>query len=118
MPTICTLDGVKHFTRDYLDEVYLWYREIPLIDPAPYTNIGQYFHDLLTPALDPNGQRKDRFSFIVTSAGRRQPAVRRQHQLWRAMGTRWPGPRSAPPSSRLVHRRRPPDWRAAPSWCR
>lgn len=63
----CTLDGVKHFTRDYLDEVYLWYREIPLIDPTPYTNIALYFHDLLTPALDPNGQRKDRFSFVVTS---------------------------------------------------
>ena len=65
---VCTLDGIKHFTRDYLDEVYLWYREIPLIDPAPYTDIGRYFHDLLTPALDPNGQRKDRFSFIVTAA--------------------------------------------------
>ena len=29
---VCTLDGVKHFTRNYLDEVYLWYREIPPID--------------------------------------------------------------------------------------
>jgi carboxyl-terminal processing protease len=65
---VCTLDGVKHFTRDYLDEVYLWYREIPLIDPAPYTDIGRYFHALLTPALDANGQRKDRFSFIVNAA--------------------------------------------------
>ena len=65
---VCTLDGVKHFTRDYLDEVYLWYREIPLLDPAPYTNIGRYFHDLLTPALDASGQRKDRFSFIVNAA--------------------------------------------------
>ena len=51
-----------------MDEAYLWYREIPAIDPAPYTSIGRYFYDLLTPALDPNGQRKDRFSFIVTAA--------------------------------------------------
>jgi len=65
---VCTLDGVKHFTRNYMDEAYLWYREIPAIDPAPYTSIGRYFYDLLTPALDPNGQRKDRFSFIVNAA--------------------------------------------------
>jgi carboxyl-terminal processing protease len=65
---VCTPDGVKRFTRTYMDEAYLWYREIPAIDPAPYTNIGRYFYDLLTPALDPNGQRKDRFSFIVNAA--------------------------------------------------
>jgi hypothetical protein len=65
---ICTLDGVKHFTRAYLDEAYLWYREIPAIDPAPYTDIGRYFFDLLTPTLGPDGQRKDRFSFVVNAA--------------------------------------------------
>jgi carboxyl-terminal processing protease len=65
---ICTLDGIKRFTRAYLDETYLWYREIPSIDPAPYTNIGRYFFDLLTPALDSSGQRKDRFSFLALSA--------------------------------------------------
>jgi hypothetical protein len=65
---ICTPDGVKNFTRTYLNEVYLWYREIPVIDAAQYSNVGNYFYALLTPALDPNGQRKDRFSFIVTAA--------------------------------------------------
>jgi carboxyl-terminal processing protease len=64
---ICTLEGVKRFTRAYMDEAYLWYREIPAVDAAPYTDIGQYFHDLLTPALDSSGRRKDRFSFIATS---------------------------------------------------
>ena len=64
---ICTLDGASASPRAYMDEVYLWYREIPEIDPAPYTNIGRYFHDLLTPALDSSGQLKDRFSFIVTN---------------------------------------------------
>ena len=59
---------MKNFTRTYMDEVYLWYREIPVVDPAAYTDIGSYFYALLTPALDPNGQRKDRFSFIVTAA--------------------------------------------------
>jgi hypothetical protein len=39
----------------------------PSIDAAQYSSIGQYFYDLLTPALEPNGQRKDRFSFISTN---------------------------------------------------
>lgn len=65
---ICTAEGEKNFTRSYLEEVYLWYREIPLIDPAPYTDLARYFHDLLTPAVDASGQRKDRFSFVVTAA--------------------------------------------------
>jgi hypothetical protein len=64
---ICTPDGVKNFTRTYMNEAYLWYREIPVVDPAQYANVGSYFFALLTPALDPNGQRKDRFSFIVTA---------------------------------------------------
>ena len=64
---VCTMEGVKNFTRAYMDEAYLWYREIPPIDAAPYTSVGKYFYDLLTPALEASGQRKDRFSFIVTS---------------------------------------------------
>ena len=64
---VCTLEGVKSFTRSYMDEAYLWYREIPPINAAPYSSIGQYFYGLLTPALDASGQRKDRFSFIVTN---------------------------------------------------
>ena len=65
---ICTAEGKMLFTRTYLEEVYLWYREIRDIDASTYTSLGTYFYDLLTKALDPNGQLKDRFSFIVTSA--------------------------------------------------
>ena len=67
LANMCTLDGVRQFTHSYLDEVYLWYREIPDVNAASYTNIGVYFYDLLTKALDASGQPKDRFSFIVNS---------------------------------------------------
>src|SRR5512133_2063954 len=39
---ICTLDGVRHYTRNYLNEVYLWYRELRALDPLAYTDIGRY----------------------------------------------------------------------------
>jgi C-terminal processing protease CtpA/Prc len=65
---ICTLEGEKSFTRSYLDEVYLWYLDIPLLDPASYTDVTSYFYNLLSPAVDASGRYKDRFSFVVASA--------------------------------------------------
>jgi hypothetical protein len=46
----CAVDTQKSFVRAYLDEVYLWYREIPTVDPAPYTTVGQVadYFDALT----------------------------------------------------------------------
>src|SRR6476620_2601333 len=43
----CTLDTQKHFVRSYLDEVYLWYSEIPEIDASAYSTIPDYFNALL-----------------------------------------------------------------------
>jgi len=65
---ICTLDGEKQFTRAYLNEVYLWYSEMPVVDASTYTDVPSYFDSLLTPQRDAYGQYKDRFSFIVKSA--------------------------------------------------
>ncbi|ROZ62259.1 peptidase [Ramlibacter sp. WS9] len=65
---VCTADGMKAFTRAYLDEVYLWYGEIPAVNAASYSNLDDYFYALLTPQLDATGQLKDRFSFVVSSA--------------------------------------------------
>ena len=67
-----SLDDEKRWLRTYLDEIYLWYREIPGVDPAPYTAaaygssyaaLDGYFEALKTPALTASGKRKDRFSF-------------------------------------------------------
>lgn len=33
-----TLDIEKLWLRTYMDEIYLWYPEIPTVDPAPYTD--------------------------------------------------------------------------------
>jgi carboxyl-terminal processing protease len=64
---ICTPEGMKQFTRAYLDEVYLWYDEIPSVNAAAFSRLDEYFYSLLTPLRDSTGQYKDRFSFIVTT---------------------------------------------------
>src|SRR4051812_12736927 len=61
----CLLDTQKHFVRSYMDEVYLWYNEIPEVDPNAYSTIPDYFHALLVRTPDANGQPKDRFSAVI-----------------------------------------------------
>jgi carboxyl-terminal processing protease len=65
---MCTLEGEKQFTRAYLNEVYLWYSEMPQLNASLFNNVPDYFYSLLTPKRDATGQYKDRFSFIVTDA--------------------------------------------------
>ena len=62
---ICTLDTQKRFIRSYMDEVYLWYNEIPEVDASGYGNVSDYFHALLVKTLDANGQPRDRFSAVL-----------------------------------------------------
>ena len=64
----CTLEGQKRFIRAYMDEVYLWYNEIPEVNAAQYGNISDYFHALLVKTPDANGLPKDRFSAVLPEA--------------------------------------------------
>lgn len=48
----CSIDTQKKFVRSYLDEVYLWYDEIPSVDPARYTDVRDYFNALRVPQDD------------------------------------------------------------------
>ena len=65
LANVCTPTGEQRFVRSYLDEAYLWYREIPSIDASRYTSVASYFYALLVTSLDPNGLPKDQFSFVV-----------------------------------------------------
>jgi carboxyl-terminal processing protease len=58
-----TAQDQKTWVRSYMDEVYLWYRDIPNVDAARYSTPQSYFDALLvrTPTL--SGQPRDRFSF-------------------------------------------------------
>ena len=62
----CTLPSEKAFLRSYMDEVYLWYNEIPAVNPAEFNNIPAYMNALLVRTPDAAGLPKDRFSAVLT----------------------------------------------------
>jgi carboxyl-terminal processing protease len=58
-----TLADEKAWVRAWIDELYLWYREVPNPDPAPYPTAVAYFNVLKTSARTPSGALKDKFHF-------------------------------------------------------
>ena len=71
-----TLDRERRWVRSYMDEAYLWYREVPVVNTADanfnLTNVSlsldNYFEALKTRATTPSGKLKDEFSFTVPTA--------------------------------------------------
>lgn len=62
----------KAWLRDYFERQYLWFNEIPAVNPAlpafsresdVYASLDAYFDALRTPARTASGAAKDRFSF-------------------------------------------------------
>lgn len=52
----------NNYLRSWTNELYLWYDEVPDINPAGYTT-ANYFALLKTPAITPSGSPKDKFHF-------------------------------------------------------
>ena len=63
----CSADNQKSWLRSWTNDLYLWYREVPNVDPAGATPFD-YFMALKTPALTPSGNPKDRFHFTWPTA--------------------------------------------------
>ena len=57
------LDDEKSWLRSWSDETYLWYREIPDLNPDSYASMAAWFAAVKTPALALSGAPKDRFHF-------------------------------------------------------
>jgi hypothetical protein len=53
----------NNFLRSWSHDLYLWYRELPDLDPNSTTDVQSYFNQLKTTALTASGQPKDRFHF-------------------------------------------------------
>jgi carboxyl-terminal processing protease len=76
-----TLADEKSWIRAYMNERYLWYRDIPVLDAAaPRYNLSDtagkpqvvaslvnYFQDSRSPRLTASGNRVDQFSFMIDS---------------------------------------------------
>ncbi|MEG1328344.1 MAG: PDZ domain-containing protein, partial [Janthinobacterium sp.] len=57
------------WVRSWIDETYLWYREVPTTyQPQSFSTAKAYFDVLKTTATTASGQPKDRFHFTYTTA--------------------------------------------------
>ncbi len=57
----------KAWAQSYVWDTYLWYNELPDINPASYATPTDFFDDYQTYAKLPSGQYKDRFHFWYTT---------------------------------------------------
>ncbi len=62
-----TLDE-NNWLRSWSNELYLWYSEIPDVNPASYSTTAAYFDVLKTPATTSTGTPKDRFHFTYDTS--------------------------------------------------
>jgi carboxyl-terminal processing protease len=63
-----TTTDEKNFLRSWTNDTYLWYSEVPDLDPRTATAVLDYFDELKTPALTPSQHEKDRFHFTYGTA--------------------------------------------------
>jgi carboxyl-terminal processing protease len=57
----------NNWLRSWTDDLYLWYSEVPDLNPASYTT-ANYFPLLKTSALTPSGNPKDKFHFTYKTS--------------------------------------------------
>jgi carboxyl-terminal processing protease len=62
-----TLDQ-NNWLRSWTNELYLWYREVPDVDPGTYATSTAYFAILKTSATTSTGHPKDRFHFTYPTS--------------------------------------------------
>jgi C-terminal processing protease CtpA/Prc len=62
-----TVTDQNNFLRSWTNELYLWYSEVPDTNPMGVAT-ENYFDTLMTPALTPSGNPKDRFHFTFPTA--------------------------------------------------
>ncbi len=86
----------KHWLRSWSNETYLWYSELPDIDPASsqYPTAVDYFDVLKTSATTASGAPKDRFHFSRNTAEYQQQI---NSGASAGYGVRWRIIQSAPP---------------------
>lgn len=57
----------NNFLRSWSNDTYLWYKEIPDVNPANYKDTNEYFGLLRTTTITASGAPKDQFHFTYSS---------------------------------------------------
>ena len=58
----------NNFLRSWTNDTYLWYREVPDLDPRAYNDTEHFFDLLKTSDVTPGGTPKDKFHFLYSTA--------------------------------------------------
>lgn len=62
-----TLTDEKNWLRTWTNDLYLWYREVPAVDPNAYATAIDYFQALKTIGTNQTGTPKDKFHFTMST---------------------------------------------------
>ena len=75
-----TIETEKRWVRAHMDETYLFYKDVPVVDPARFTpaayegsvfnTLRAYFSALRTPKVTASGKDVDQFSFVAPTQTR------------------------------------------------
>jgi carboxyl-terminal processing protease len=93
-----TLEQEKAYLRSFVDETYLWYKDVPNINPLSYATPQTYFDALKTPAKTPSGRALDEFHWSVTEASFDQ----QEAGIEEGYGIQWATAKSSPPRDWVV----------------
>ncbi|MDB6063467.1 MAG: peptidase [Verrucomicrobiaceae bacterium] len=88
----------NNWLRSWTHELYLWYGEVPDLDPAAYTT-ANYFPLLKTSAKTTSGNSKDKFHFTYTTA---QWRALSQSGVEASYGAQWIITQPLPPRELLI----------------
>lgn len=93
-----TVEKEKAYLRSFVDETYLWYKEVPVLDPASYANPQKYFDDLKTSRKTASGRPVDEFHWSVTEESFNE----QEAGISEGYGIEWARAASAPPRNWVV----------------
>jgi hypothetical protein len=88
----------NNFLRSWTNEIYLWYREVPDLNPASAAT-ADYFNALKTSATTPSGNPKDRFHFTYPTT---EWVALSQSGVEAGYGAQWVITASRPPRQVVV----------------
>lgn len=88
-----SLEDEKNWLRSWVDETYLWYREVPNVNATAFGDTDSLFTALRTPVKVVSGRDKDEFHFSDTTAN----AEARRGGTSFGYGITWSAVRSTPP---------------------
>lgn len=87
--------------RSWIDDLYLWYNEVPRQDPRMFKDAVEYFAVLKTPLKTASGNNKDNFHFPLDTAAW---VAMSQGGVEAGYGVQWafPGGKTRPPRELVV----------------